>query len=121
MVAYKSSETYKEMLRRRNETEFKAKQGAKKLGRMLKIRGGGETKISEIFSAFPNINSKTPREEIMEVSVKRIAKGELFGHDDIMMERDKYTATLRCISTQAELFAISKDVHNIYILYIEFQ
>ena len=101
----KNSENTQKMLHRNGIKEkSKAKDGAKGVGRILK------TKVAEDDS-----NYLPSKDEILEIPIRKLGKGEMFGQDDLFHDRSEYTATLKCISLQAEIYRISKEVLYIYI------
>ena len=124
MSICRQTQNHKQMIQRRGENEeSKAKRGAIGLGKILKLKEGNQ--ISNNLIA--EINNDTFKDEMIEISVKKIGKGELFGEVDLFNNRPKYTATLKCISCTAKIYVISayvnKHTHtHIYIyIYIEFQ
>ena len=105
MIIQKKSEKAKRMVKRRGiKEDTLAKEGAKGLGRILKAREDEDLGYSN------GVNSITPRDEILEISVRKIGRGEMFGQDDLLGDRTEYSATLRCVSLQAYVYRISKTV-----------
>ena len=107
----KKSENSKIMMKRRGE-EFnvKARNGARSLGRMLKTIGE-----EGILKEDPEDECGRNKDDMQEISVKKIGKGELFGQEDMLNELEKYTASLKCISYKADVYVISVHVIIIYI------
>ena len=99
-----------------NKDKKKVKKGARGLGRLLRIKGNKESERKVICNAYSSFCITTPREELMEISVKKMSMGELFGHDDLLNGRKCYTSTLKCNSLNAKLYRISKKVSSYIII-----
>ena len=82
------------------------KKGAKGLSSKLKIMG----KVQYEQIDYGNIADPTPRAELMEISIKILGIGELFGHVDLFQLKENYAATLRCSSLNAKIYMIDINV-----------
>ena len=117
MIIARTSEKSKRMTKRRGENvNLLAKQGAKGLGRILRFKSDPkeehhiQTKDSYL------INSLTPRDDIQEISIRKIGKGEMFGQNELINDLGKYSATLKCTSLTAEVYQITKQVLSIWYI-----
>ena len=98
---------------------IKMKKGAKDLGRILKIKQTGNRDLTHISKEISTFDDSTPKDQLMEVSVKTMGVGEFFGHDDLLNDRQRYTATFKCVSLTAMIYVITKKVYiYIYIIRI---
>ena len=81
-----------------------AKRGAHGLGQLLRR----EDKYC--YTPTGQMDSTVPKDNIAEISIKKIGQGEMFGQIDLFNSRDQYSATLKCISLVAEIYFISVEV-----------
>ena len=103
----KHSERKARMLERNGKNaSFRAREGAKVLGRMLKNR---TQKLG------PNITTLSIKDEMLEVVVRKISKGDMYGQNELFNEKPQYAATLSCLSAEAKVYQISKEVIYNYI------
>ena len=114
MMACKPTDKREEMkIRRGEDLKLKVKKGAIGVGRMLK--GIDEKKYYYIDNGVINYGKKTSIDDMMEVSVRKLGRGEMFGQSDLICHRNSYTATLKCTTMKGEAYLITKDVLYIYI------
>ena len=103
-----NKKTAKELNESKKCKKIPPRKGAIALGRMLRVGSSGELlDLTKKINTFKNIG---PTDDLMEISLKRIGSGELFGHEDVLKDREKYTSTVRCISLKALVYQISTKV-----------
>ena len=97
------------------DISLRVKKGAKRVGKLLKMSVTGNRDYLDLSNGLWNFDDATPNNELIEIPVKKISNGELFGHDDIVNQRDRCTSTLKCVSMRATVYQITKEVNYIYI------
>ena len=117
MMVPKASKLAMEKKKRNGENEkLKIKKSAKGLGMILRsgqlFSEARKTSSTEYRAENTKMHIK---DELFEIPIKKIGQGELFGHDDILNNRNEYSVTIKCISLNAKIYEISREVLYIYI------
>ena len=100
----KLTDNLKRLKKRRGEDmDNNIKYKAKILRRKLRITESQEYLSESYPTAFG---------DLFELPLKKIGKGELFGHIDILKNRERYTALLRCDSLYGKIYIISREVNK---------